>query len=695
MISRGRRGLALAISAIAGASVLGLTSMTRPEVAFAEDVALIMGGSGLPNPPQSYVDAVENLYLAPNGYGAYTPQVLTTPEQLYPITGVNSLPVDTSAAQGVTILNSAINQQIAAGNHVVVFGYSQSSAVASQEMAQLASSSNPPSPNQLSFVLVGNPSTPNGGFNQRFEVPGAPLSLPSLGTTFNYAPTASSPYPTAVYIQEYDGFADFPQYPINLLSDLNAYVGIFTQHFAYADLTPQQISSAIALPTTGNTTTQYYMIPTANLPLLVPVRLIPLIGNPLADLLQPDLRVLVNLGYGSITNGWSPGPADVPTPFGLFPTNINPADVLTALAHGAVQGVTNALNDLKTPKLFDTSSLSGFLAGFNTVGFTPSKNPSLLQLLAGFSAFGNGGVPVSSTGGIVNTLTSVVSNDIAVALPLADTALAIGASLPEYDAQLFTSQLRAGHLLNAVGMPIAADVALVPYALIVGAAFPIVGAVATTVTQLAELAGLEPNPAATTRQHQHPGGYPEGHPSHPPGQPGHRPGRPGRRPGHPGYPQGQPGHRPGRPGRRPGHPGYPQGQPGHRPGRPGRRPGHPGYPQGQPGHPPGHDSCPPGEPSDPEDHHDHHDDKSLGNTNERAHVWDREQAHTSRAHNNAARRLTARQTQLILRTGNQIRLLNMASPPSGLMTSVGHIDAQPRGPFASAGWAGGMARQRL
>jgi hypothetical protein len=496
------RSTATRMTASIGATALVVTAAAvplpvSPAVKLSASTALILGGTGLPTPGQSYVDAAEQLYLVPNGYGAYTPQVLITPEQAYPITGVNSLTADASGAQGVTILDSAINQQIAADNHVVVFGYSQGAGVASQEAAQLASSSDPPSPSQLSFVLVGDPSFPNGGFNQRFEVPGALLSLPSLGATFNYAPAAGSPYPTAVYTQEYDGFADFPQYPINLLADLNAYVGIFTQHFGYVDLTPQQISSAIALPTTGNTTTRYYMIPTANLPLLAPVRLIPLIGNPLADLLQPDLRVLVNLGYGSITDGWSPGPANVPTPFGLFPTNINPVDVLTALANGAVQGVTNALNDLKTPQLFDLSSLSEFLAGFHTVGFTPSNSPSLLQLLAGFSALGNGGVPVSSTGGVVNTLTSVIANDLAVAKPLVDTALAIGASLPAYDAELFASQLAAGNLLNAVGLPIAADLALVPYALIAGAVFPIVGAVATTVTQLAELAGLEPNPTGT------------------------------------------------------------------------------------------------------------------------------------------------------------------------------------------------------
>ena len=171
--------------------------------AAAADTALILGGTGLPTPPQSYVDAVKNLYLVPGGYGAYSPQVLTTPEQAYPITGVNSLPVDTSAAQGVTILDSAINQQIAAGNHIVVFGYSQGAAVASQEEAQLATSSNPPSSDQLSFILVGDPSNPNGGINQRFAVPGAPLSFPSLGTTFNLAPAASNTYPTAVYTHQY------------------------------------------------------------------------------------------------------------------------------------------------------------------------------------------------------------------------------------------------------------------------------------------------------------------------------------------------------------------------------------------------------------------------------------------------------------------------------------------------------------
>jgi PE-PPE domain len=222
----------------------------------------------------------------------------------------------------------------------------------------------------------------------------------------------------------------------------------------------------------GDTLTHYYMIPAANLPLLDPLRLVPIIGDPLADLMQPDLTVLVNLGYGSITDGWSPGPANVPTPFGLFPTNINLIDVLTALANGAQQGIADALNDLRTPTLLDTSSLSGILATLHTFGLTNSNNPSLLDLLAAVSTYANGDVPVTSTGGILDTLTSAVSTDLAVGLPIADTAVALGVTLPAYDAQLFASQLAAGNLLNAIGLPIAADVALAPFALLSGIAEP-------------------------------------------------------------------------------------------------------------------------------------------------------------------------------------------------------------------------------
>ena len=437
-------------------------------------VALIMGPSGFPVPATTYVNAVNNLYIQLLASGA-TPWPLTTPEGLYPITGVNSLTFNTSVAQGLATLNNAILQQFAAGNHVDVFGYSQSSTLSSLVMSRLAAEHVPS--NAVSFILVGDPNNPNGGFLERF-VGG---SIPSLGVTASGA-TPSSLYPTAIYTLEYDGFADFPRYPIDFLSDLNAYAGILFNHTAYANLTPQQISGATDLGTYGDTT--YYMIPTNNLPLLDPLRWIPF-GNPLADLIQPDLKVLVDLGYGSTTEGYSPGPPNVPTPFGLYPTNVSPANVVTALIQGVPQGVNNAIFDLRTGQLTNDSSLQGLFDAAYTFGLTPSEHPDLAQLLGAAATYFNGDVPTtpitvgSSPEDIVNTLTGVASTDVSTVLPVLDTGLG-AVSLINYDAGLLLNNLAAGNLLAAVGDPIAANTALIPFVIAFGGLAPVGEALATT-----------------------------------------------------------------------------------------------------------------------------------------------------------------------------------------------------------------------
>jgi hypothetical protein len=453
----------------------------------AADVALILGPSGFPVPPLTYLNAANKLYIQVLHPGA-TPLPLTTPEGLYPITGVNTLKINNSVTQGVATLNNAILQQIAAGNHVDVFGYSQSSTVSSLLMSQLATEHVPSG--DVSFILVGDPSNPNGGFLERF----VGVSAPSFGLTASITgATPSNLYPTSIYTKEYDGFADFPQYPVNLLSDLNAFAGIAFDHTAYVNLTPQQISGATNLGTFANTT--YYMIPTNNLPLLEPLRWIPF-GNPLADLLQPDLKVLVDLGYGSTTQGWSPGPPNVPTPFGLFPTNINPVDVGTALAQGIPVGVTNAMSDLQTGQLTNYSALRGLLDDAFTFGLTPSEHPTLSQLLGAVATFFNGDVPVtpitlgSSPSDVVNVLTSVASTDVSIVDPALNTALAVAVSLPTDDASLFLNNLATGNLLAAVGDPIAADVALLPFLAAFGVVLPVGEALATTGYEL--IGGLIP-----------------------------------------------------------------------------------------------------------------------------------------------------------------------------------------------------------
>jgi PE-PPE domain len=500
--------------AIAGASLIAVPPVTSPTPAvqaravqlisgdsadslLGDGTALILGGSGIPIPPESYVAAADTLYLEPRGFTG-SPQALDTPEGFYPTTGVNSLTVDASEAQGARILDSAITGQIAGGNvdaanPVVVFGYSQSSALSSMTMQQLYDQGVPT--DDVHFVLVGDSAAPNGGLLERFDNPvGSDLSVPSFGITFG-DPTPDNLYPTDVYTLEYDGYADFPQYPIDPLSDLNAFAGMIYEHLTYLNLEPGQIQDALPLETTGDALTNYYMIPVDNLPLLDPLRLIPVVGNPLADLLQPDMTVLVNLGYGSITDGWSQGPANVPTPFELFPTNLNWSDVLTALVNGVPQGIQAAIADLENPdnyqipSLLDNPTLAPLVDAGYTAGLIDSLQPTSLQLteaLLGWSFPLSDATLLSPPTDIINDLSSTVSADYAALLPIADTINLLTTTLPAYDASLFGDQLEAGNLLGAIGDPIAADIALVPFAIFLGVG-PITDAIEGTLLNIADL----------------------------------------------------------------------------------------------------------------------------------------------------------------------------------------------------------------
>jgi hypothetical protein len=478
-----------------------LTSVDTADSPLGDGAAFVLGGSGIPIPSQGYVDAADTLYLEPHGFTGAA-QALFTPEGFYPVTGVKSLTVNASEAQGEQIIEHTVQSQIAGGhvdaaNPVVFFGYSQSSAISSLVMPQLADEGVPS--DDVHFVLVGDTSAPNGGLLERFDLPvGSNPQVPAFGITFGGA-TPSDLYPTDVYTLEYDGFADFPQYPIDPLSDLNAFLGFIFEHLAYLGLTPEQIAGAMPLPTSAaDTLTNYSMIPVDDLPLLDPLRLIPVIGNPLADLLQPDLKVLVNLGYGSITDGWSQGDANVPTPFGFLPPLSVLEQVPQALVKGLQQGVTAAITELQNPDNYHISTQSILDQPFITplvdsafaIGDIDTKNPTLPELLAALTSL-MGGATSGTTGtsltDIINDLAGALSADYATLLPIADTATTLLTTVPEYDASLFVDQLQAGNLLDAIGDPIAANTALLPFALLIGAVDPILGALGTTLGDLMDL----------------------------------------------------------------------------------------------------------------------------------------------------------------------------------------------------------------
>ncbi|MBW0014702.1 MAG: PE-PPE domain-containing protein [Mycobacterium sp.] len=404
------------------------------------------------------------------------------PENAYPFGGVKQLTFTGSVNEGLQILDDAIHQQLGQGNTVNVYGYSQGAVVASLEMAKLQAAGVPGGPNSpVTFTIVGDPMNPNGGFYERF----VGLQLPSLGMNF-YGATPATPYPANIYTIEYDGYADFPRYPLNFLADMNALAS--ENHFYYHVLSQQQLNTlAIQLPTSGPTTTNYYMIPANNLPLLGPIRSIPFLGNPLADLLQPDMTYLVNMGYGDPRYGWSTGPANVPTPAGLFPP-VSSFEMLPGLlASGAQQGFHDFVGDLMgtgpNPITLPTvSSLTSLLQNptsllstlYPSAAATSAATPSISSigsLLTGLPKLLSDPAAIEAALlHIPTALSQVVAYPYTVLLPTADILNAALISIPNYDITLFLdgiSQAVNGQpvagLMSAFGQPIASDVALYLY----------------------------------------------------------------------------------------------------------------------------------------------------------------------------------------------------------------------------------------
>lgn len=307
-----------------GAAATGGTVSTlaaSPSALLANQVALIMGGTNNPLPVAQYIADINANYIQPLFPGA-NPFGLPTPEQFWPVTpNLGNLTYNQSVAQGVKALDSAIRAQIINGNSVVAFGYSQSASIIHNEIVALMAAG-PPYPD-VSFIMAAAGNNPNGGLLARF--PG--FYIPFLDVSFNGATPANNPFPTSIFTAQYDGVAHAPQYPTNILADVNALMGYFYVHSHYPTLLS---TDAVQLPTLNPGNTNYYMYLTQNLPLLQPIRDIPYAGPVIADLLQPPLRVMVDLGYSDY------GYADLPTPAGLI--NIpNPINVAYYLAQSAWQ----------------------------------------------------------------------------------------------------------------------------------------------------------------------------------------------------------------------------------------------------------------------------------------------------------------------------------------------------------------------
>ena len=345
-----RLGIGLMASAFVG--VMDFASMLNAAPAFADSsdagdyTALVLGHALLSQPDAAYMQQVIDTYVDnPTDFGQPIYHIVGDPVSVYtPETDYMS-----GLAQGVSDLNGQISDELQAGHtNLVVAGYSMSTSVITQEMINLAAT-NTDLPG-LKFVLAEDLNNPDGGIFTRF--PG--MSGASLPAT-----PSETPYTTDIYTIEYSAASDFPQYSSNIYAYFNAADGYIDLHPyllpgwpAYFD--PSTVASAVAEKTSlgydGNT--EYYLIPTQDLPLLDGLRGMPGAPNAYADMIQPDMRVLVDLGYN-----WT-GDADVPTPATMSTPDIDFTAVNSYLDAGADQGMIAYLVDLGVLPQTDLTGLA-------------------------------------------------------------------------------------------------------------------------------------------------------------------------------------------------------------------------------------------------------------------------------------------------------------------------------------------------
>ena len=343
------RGVGFGLLAGACVCLLDGVSTLNAAPAFADDTdtALILGHALLPTPDASYIQQVMDTYIDPTTpyfsgqpvYSVGNAIGVTTPETDY----------DSGLTTGVTDLDQAITQQLGDGNNVVVFGYSMSTSIETQEMINLAAlGSAGPSPGDLSFILAEDLNSPDGGIFTR---------LPGIGGVTLPATPADTPYTTDIYSIEYSGASDFPQYANNIYADLNAADGYIDLHPYLltgwpAYFNPAELAGAVPELTSAPGNTDYFLIPTQDLPLLNDLRDAPGAPSAYADLIQPDMRVLVDLGYN-----WT-GDANVVTPAVWTSPDIDTTAVDSYLAAGADQGMIASLVDMGILPQSDLSGLS-------------------------------------------------------------------------------------------------------------------------------------------------------------------------------------------------------------------------------------------------------------------------------------------------------------------------------------------------
>ena len=313
--------------------------------------ALVLGHAFLPQPDATYMQEVIATYVDPRHHfsGEPTYNIVGAPVSVY----TPETDYDSGLTQGVTDLNTAIERQLATNTdaNLVIVGYSMSTSIQTQEMINLAATAGGIPrhvwPDVRSWPRISTAPTAESS-----------RACPGIGGVTLPPTPADTPYTTDIYSIEYSGASDFPQYANNIYADLNAADGYIDLHPYLltgwpAYFNPDELAGAVAQPTSdADVATSYFLIPTQELPLLNDLRDAPGAPSAFADLIQPDMRVLVDLGYN-----WT-GDANVVTPAVYTSPDIDTTAVDSYLTAGADQGMIASLVDMGILPQSDLSGLS-------------------------------------------------------------------------------------------------------------------------------------------------------------------------------------------------------------------------------------------------------------------------------------------------------------------------------------------------
>jgi PE-PPE domain len=225
------RSILLVVLALLSAVVLGVAAMvTSAAFSLAASTALIMGGTGTPNPDQEpgYMENVTSYYIYP--YTSCTAVIncetvsVFTPETAWPLYGgLSALTWQDSILEGVELLDDEVQPRLATlgpDDHLVIFGYSQSGAIVSIEKQRLADQLTDEEEQQVEWVVTGNVSRPNGGLNVRL-----PITVPIVEFPFGPPTPTDTNMTTKDIALKWDIIADAPLVVTNPLAMVNALIG--------------------------------------------------------------------------------------------------------------------------------------------------------------------------------------------------------------------------------------------------------------------------------------------------------------------------------------------------------------------------------------------------------------------------------------------------------------------------------------